>query len=206
MIKINIYIKYFKYVCEHKKNVFKECVKMSKRYKGKNKRDLIIHAFTHDLSKFNPKEFIPYARYFYGNYPSDAVLFNVPCIQNKDKIKTKENVKKDFNKAWQHHKDRNKHHWNYWHERKLEMPLRYIIEMICDWSAMSIKFGDTPQDFYCKNYDKIKLKHNSRVNLEFELGLLGEAVVFNMTWKELCESQGKTIKEDLKSLFKKESD
>lgn len=30
------------------------------------KRGLYLHAFTHDLSKFLPSEFIPYAKWFYG--------------------------------------------------------------------------------------------------------------------------------------------
>ncbi len=150
----NNYFDYFKYVLEHKKNVFNECIKMSKQYKGKTKRDLIIHAFTHDLSKFSPKEFIPYARYDF---------------KNKENNTTK--TKEDFNKAWQHHKDKNKHHWNYWHERGLEMPHKYILQMICDWSAMSVKFGGNAQEFYLKNYDNIKLDRDSRLCVEYNLDL-----------------------------------
>lgn len=52
---MNKYIKYLLYVLEHKKNVFKTCWN----------KGLYLHAFTHDLSKFRPSEFIPYARYFY---------------------------------------------------------------------------------------------------------------------------------------------
>ena len=60
-----MYWKYFKYVMEHKRNVFIECMNMAKKYKGQDKIDLIIHAFTHDMSKFLPCEFIPYAKWFY---------------------------------------------------------------------------------------------------------------------------------------------
>lgn len=47
---------YLLYVLEHKKNVFKVCWK----------RGMYLHAFTHDLSKFLPSEFFPYAERFYG--------------------------------------------------------------------------------------------------------------------------------------------
>jgi hypothetical protein len=88
-----MYYKYFKYVLEHKKNVFIECMNMAKEYwnepyfKKQNRkiaRELFVHAFTHDLSKFLPCEFIPYARYFHK--------------KNKT-LKTKD----DFENAWEHH-------------------------------------------------------------------------------------------------------
>ena len=168
-MNLKLYRDYFKYVCEHKKNVFIECINMSKQYKGKNKKDLIIHAFTHDLSKFLPCEFIPYAKYFYGNYIDGTVA----------KLKAKEN----FNKAWKHHYLFNKHHWNYWcsvrvvegildlGNNPIEMPTKYMRQMVCDWKAMGRKFGDTAQEYYLKNYTKIKLSHNTRLAVECTLGL-----------------------------------
>ena len=90
---MNKYWKYLLYVLEHKKNVFKTCWK----------RGLYLHALTHDLSKFMPDEFIPYARYFYGNYPTEAILSNFNCVENKRKILTYEEVSKRFDKAWELH-------------------------------------------------------------------------------------------------------
>ncbi|MGL6174822.1 MAG: DUF5662 family protein [Cellulosilyticaceae bacterium] len=120
---------------------------------------MYVHAFTHDLSKFRPSEFIPYARYFYID---------------------KEKYKHDFDYAWSLHYYRNKHHWNRWYfeesdimkEHVYEMPSKYIDQMIADWSAMSRKFGDTPQKYYLNNYHKIKLDRGSRYSLERKLGLL----------------------------------
>ena len=63
---------------------------------------LLIHAFTHDLSKFNPLEFIPYAKKFYGNIDVD---FN--------------KINKQFNKAWKHHYKNNKHHHEYWNGKSI---------------------------------------------------------------------------------------
>jgi hypothetical protein len=183
------YWKYLIYVLEHKKNVFIECWK----------KGLYTHAFTHDLSKFSPKEFKAYAWKFYGGKQASRALLKATgtehiCISQED-------IEEAFTEAWKHHYTHNKHHWNYWIGQ--EMPIKYIEQMVCDWKGMARRFGDTAQEFYCKNYDKIQLEHNSRVNLEYELGLLGEAVIFNMTWKQLCEKQGKTIEEDLKELLSK---
>lgn len=84
-----MYLKYFLYVMEHKWNVFVECCKMG----------MIGHGITHDLSKFLPSEFFPYARYFKGSDNSDI---NMTIAV------------KDFERAWLFHKNRNRHHWNYW--------------------------------------------------------------------------------------------
>lgn len=183
------YIEYLKYILEHKKNVFIECWK----------EGLYLHAFTHDISKFRPSEFIPYARHFYGDYISNVVLNNVSCIENKSKIRTKEQVKEEFEKAWKLHYKRNKHHWNHWVGR--DMPDKYIKQMICDWKAMARKFGDTAQEFYMKNYDSVELTRESRVYLEFELGLIDSVfLVSNLMWKDYCENIGITMEEDLRKL------
>lgn len=81
------------------------------------------------------------------------------------------------------------------------MPEKYIKQMICDWKGMARKFGDTAQEFYMKNYDKIQLTRKSRLDLEFELGLIdGVALVSNMIWKDYCENIGITMEEDLRQL------
>lgn len=186
------YIGYIKYVLEHKKNVFKVC--------WKNK--IYIHAFTHDLSKFLPSEFFPYAKYFYGEY---GVGLKKYLDDIKDKIDENEwnrlyNLgticKADFKNAWHKHYRRNKHHWNHWVGK--DMPVKYIKQMICDWKAMSIKFGDTAQEYYMNNYDDINLSLNSRLQLELLLGLIDEtAVITNVTWKDYCSKSNTTMKEDL---------
>ena len=38
--------------------------------------------------------------------------------------------------------------------------------MICDWEAMSLKFGGFAQEYYLKNYNSIKLEYNTRILLE----------------------------------------
>lgn len=181
---MNKYWQYFKYVMEHKKNVFIECWK----------EGLYLHAFTHDLSKFSPKEFIPYANWFYD----DLGVKHKDFTGDYDQL-THDYLEEEFKKAWEHHYKNNKHHWNYWIGQ--DMPEAYIRQMICDWKAMSRKFGDTVQEFYMKNHDKIELTHSSRVLLEFKLGLIdGVCLVSNMNWKEYCKRVNKTMEEYLKEL------
>ena len=148
-----MYYKYLKYVLEHKKNVFIECMKIAMQHEGKIRKELIIHAFTHDLSKFLPCEFIPYARYFYGN-----------------ELKTdSEILKQEFEKAWEHHYTHNKHHEDYWNGK--DMPYLYIMQLIADWKGMSRKFGDTAQEYYLKNYHKFNMTYQTRLDLEMNLDI-----------------------------------
>ena len=85
----------------------------------------------HDESKFSEEEFEPYAQRWFG-----------------DKKKTPE-----YNRAWEHHWQNNEHHPEYWLGD--DMPLIYILEMICDWGSFSIEKKDFNElsDFY---YNKAK--------------------------------------------------
>lgn len=167
----NNYFGYLRYILEHKKNVFKTCWK----------RGLYIHAFTHDLSKFLPSEFIPYARWFYGKngtYLKDYIKKYEGNVEDWD-FEYMKKINKECNNrfkwAWAKHYTRNKHHWNHWFNPLTneceEMPHKYIMQMICDWEAMALKFGDTAQVYYLKNYNNIELADISRLKLEIELGL-----------------------------------
>ena len=135
-----MYKRYFKYLLEHKKNVFAECWK----------EGLYIHAFTHDLSKILPSEFMPCAKYFYTNNP--------------------DKYKKYFEEACNLHLKRNKHHPEYWAGR--DMPIKHIKEMVCDLKAMSRKFGGSAQEYYLQNYYKWDMTRRTRLILELELELL----------------------------------
>lgn len=95
----------------------------------------------HDLSKFDVEEFLPYRKRFFPSITDEPY--------DSD----------EFEKAWQHHKDNNLHHWesmkaiNYDHW----MILEYTVEMICDWLAMAMKFNEKHRAYWNKNKDKIKL-------------------------------------------------
>ena len=108
-----------------------------------NSRQLIAitadNVNVHDKSKYSEEEFEPYRKNFFP-------------INDKEK---EENLV-DFNLAWQHHKDNNKHHWDYWKERGLtnDMPFVYVVEMFCDHAAMSIKFGGTALEWFKDQLNK----------------------------------------------------
>lgn len=164
------YWNYFKYVLEHKKNVFIECWKAG----------LYLHAFTHDLSKFHPIEFISYAKRFYGN--------------------EEEKQHGGFELGWLHHQRKNKHHWDYWVNgdgTAVTMPPKYILQMLCDWKGMSRKFGDTVQDFYKKNRHKMNLSVPTRCRVEYELGFIdGLCFGSNVTWDDYLKMNGLDEEED----------
>jgi hypothetical protein len=84
---------------------------------------LLYRCLVHDMSKFKPSEFIPYAHTF------------VDDRGNGRYVETPE-----FNQAWNHHQKRNQHHHQYWLLKEdsgatipMNMPDIYIEEMICDW-------------------------------------------------------------------------
>lgn len=162
------YIKYLKYVLKHKWYVFVECYKIGEFWRG----------ITHDLSKFLPDEFIPYARYFNGNYPSMKEKFKMNQLNIAYTGKYKEEIKKDFDKAWLKHIHRNKHHWQYWllqeddgKFKKLEIPFKYLIEMFCDWrgAGKAIHGYDETKEWYKENKSKIIMSEMSRKKIEYLL-------------------------------------
>lgn len=116
---MNKYIKYFWYIVKHKWYVMIECFK----------RGLIWRGVAHDLSKFLPDEFIPYAKYFYGkklekNCYNCNRNIGVQCSINyaglgdgRQAITCSGFIAKNeyrFNIAWLKHIHRNPHHWQYW--------------------------------------------------------------------------------------------
>lgn len=119
--------------------------------------------YEHDCSKDDPEEYFAYDAYFY------------------EKRRTKK-VIADFNKAWLRHIHLNPHHWQHWvlihddaPEEALEMPEKYVIEMICDWWSFSWKTGKMTEifDWYEKHKD-MKLHSNTRQLVELILSKMKE--------------------------------
>lgn len=131
---------YFNYVTNHIENVqrvwaeIRQHPKLEPFLSVKDTCLLDKLILAHDQSKFSADEFYGYAQYF---YPEPG----------------KEKRQREFSIAWNHHQKSNRHHWDYWVMSDLvvlEMPRVYLLEMLCDWAAMSLQFGDTPSDFYKK--------------------------------------------------------
>lgn len=139
------YWQYFKYVCRHKKNVYREGRKL-----GLGRAQLLRH----DLSKFLPDEFIPYAWKFFGNGK-----------MHEDKVKD------SFKKAWLKHCHRNRHHAQHWHidGEALYPGRKFVLEMVVDWEAMGIEFGNTARDWYLKKGHVYAMHNATRALVEHQL-------------------------------------
>lgn len=114
------YIKYLSYVIRHKYYVCIECFKVGLYWRG----------VMHDMSKFLPSEFIPYANFFYKKQPRDKTGYYKPTDTGDAAF--------DF--AWLLHQKRNRHHWQWWMlpednggTKVVKMTDEYLTEMICDW-------------------------------------------------------------------------
>ena len=123
-----------------------------------NSFDISSNIFIHDDSKYSKEEYDAYDAYFYG------------------RKRTKE-VKDNFNYAWLHHIHNNPHHWQYWVLINddpdngivaLDIPYKYVIEMICDWWSFSWRTGNLYEIFnwYDKHKDYMILSENTRELVE----------------------------------------
>jgi len=100
-------------VLKHKYWVFHYARKLGIGWRG----------FVHDMSKFSPTEFWESVRYWNGKSSP------IPVCK----------VDKGYSLAWQHHKGRNTHHYEYWIDRldeggvPIKVPFEDMLELIADW-------------------------------------------------------------------------
>lgn len=142
MTLINKYYCNLKYLLIHKYNVAIECLKMG----------MFWHAVTHDISKFLPSEFFPYSENFHSG----------PWK------KYRELNRRAMEEAWQWHKNRNPHHWDFWVKgsgEAIPMPEKYVKQMIADWKGMGRQTGfDNAINYYAKTKHRMSL-HKDTVKL-----------------------------------------
>lgn len=147
---------YAKYVFYHKWRVMVWGYYLSKPI-GFDSISFMWQCALHDMSKFYPEEWLPYAAYFGG------------------KVKLKIDYQdKGFNLAWSKHLARNPHHWQYWTrvgEHGLvakEMPSHYVYEMVSDWkSAGEAQSNPTNlRDWYKQNGCMMTLHENTKRLIE----------------------------------------
>lgn len=159
---------YLRYVMRHKWYVFVWCCNYGLPWAG----------IVHDLSKFSPAEWGPYADKFYGG-PWPERHYGDWRNYLGEKY-TQEWVDMRFDAAWNHHQKRNAHHWQYWmlmedsgKVRCLPMPDRYRREMLADWrgAGMAINGKDDTQGWYLKNRAKMQLHPHTRRWVEHQLGV-----------------------------------
>lgn len=125
----------------HRKLVRKMCFKCGMYYQG----------LVHDLSKYSFEEFFVQVKYFEG--------FRSPITHEKATV--------GYSKAWLHHKGRNKHHWEYWVDRKnknpdlysFPMPYKYMLESVLDRISASKTYKKEnytdaePYDFFMSSIE-----------------------------------------------------
>ena len=153
------YWKYFWTLVKHKWLVFVECFKDGMYWQG----------ITHDLSKFFPDEFFPYADKF-GKDVSGR--------------RTTEEEDVRFERAAMIHKRRNRHHWEYWVTLSMHkdlgvrihvfnIPKKYRLEMLNDWRGASKSYvnGEDVLIWYAKNSPNMILHASTRIFIERDLGI-----------------------------------
>jgi len=158
------HIQYLWYVVRHRWFVLVECFRMGIPWRG----------ITHDLSKFLPSEWFPYAQYFYGEKsenPRDGTGYYKPTDTGNQAF--------DF--AWLLHQKRNRHHWQWWilpeddgGTKVLKMGPYDIMEMVADWCGASRAQGHGGwagvRIWYKENAQRMVLNNETRCIVD---GLLG---------------------------------
>lgn len=118
----------------------------------------------HDSSKYVGNEFTGYRQWF---YPEEG--------SKKDQ--------KLFEKVWNEHQKANSYHWQYHLLFQPDMTIKAlymatvdVLEMLADWSAMSIKFDNIPSEWYEKNKDNMLLHPSTKNMIETFLPMFDEAI------------------------------
>lgn len=114
--------KHFITICKHKSAVW---------YFGR-KLGIGWRTFFHDFSKFHPIEFFESVKYYTGTRsPIDV------CKEDKG-----------YSLAWNHHRGRNPHHYEYWIDSldnggiPIDMPSKYKLEMLADYLAAGYTYSN----------------------------------------------------------------
>jgi len=140
---------YDEYLKEHIGNVKQAVLWMQQHDIIPNSENAM--SLQHDNSKYEPEEYEAYDDYFYGKDGKD-----------EDDIQV---IKDTFDYAWLHHIHHNPHHWQHWllfedegNAKALEMPEKYVYEMIADWWSFSWAKDDLKTIFLWYEEHKPKMK------------------------------------------------
>jgi len=105
---------------------------MSVVKEGYDKSKLSNRIQSHDKSKYSDEEYIPYVWLSWQKKEENEGR----------KFPVHPDVGKIVDKAWTHHKSSNSHHPEY-HSNSKKMSNEDLIEMVCDWAAMSQEFKNS---------------------------------------------------------------
>jgi hypothetical protein len=110
----------------------------------------------HDLSKYSTEEFDAYRKNFfpYENEVSDESAFSDAVL---------------------HHYNHNPHHWEYWviprnpENELIPIPMRFLVEMLCDWTAMSFQKGGSVISWFEENQEEMVLHSETKESIRYLL-------------------------------------
>lgn len=129
----------------------------------------------HDFSKFLPSEWIPYTNFFYGAYPPWSEVSDGQKGAGYPFELSLEYWTNKFAFAWNLHQKRNKHHWQAWvllndsgSVEALEMPTKYIYEMVADWAGAGRAITGQWEvgKWYRDNEHKMRLNQYTKIQVE----------------------------------------
>lgn len=173
-----IHLRYLRYVLLHKLYVFAGGVAVARTCGTPGVYRLgwirwLWRLLVHDLSKFRPSEWQPYARYFYG-----------PPLEGR----AKHDLRAQFNRAWLQHQHRNPHHWQHWVLHNDDgttvalLPEAWVAdEMVADWIGAGTKILVRPTlaeciaetvKWYAANHTRMLMRDITRRRVEETLMLL----------------------------------
>lgn len=133
---------------------------------------LVKQGLLHDLSKYSYVEFSRGVKYFQG--------YRSPIDKEKEEL--------GYALGWLHHKGRNKHHWDFWVDRKhneavleaLPMPFNYVLESVCDKiGASKVYAKEKYHDYYAYEFfmnskERLCMNEKSARQIEELLKYLGD--------------------------------
>lgn len=131
----------------HIQKVYKYCTILypfMEKHFGRDKADKLIQdAIHHDESKFSDEEKLGYIlmTYIYAN-----------------KLKPDPQDKIEMDKAWNHHKQNNDHHPEFFKNINNMDPVN-LAHMVADWAAMGEEFHNSAKNWF-KKVNQIKYKFN----------------------------------------------
>lgn len=94
-----------------------------------NKDELIGRSKVHDQSKYGKEEFLPYV------WLTWLHKMKIPIKE------AEEGLRAHISEAIQHHITTNRHHVEFENRKASEMTREDIVEMVCDWKAISTEMG-----------------------------------------------------------------
>lgn len=193
--------KNFNYIIRHKRNLLKafnmfiSCIHLFKNNDINMDVDFIDlknRVLKHDLDKFNPEIFYAYTKKFYNE--TDEKAKELKC-QNKPfpdymlaalDLDSKEEIEDQFEEAYNKHYASNKHHPEYWKKMGKTMEDIDNCEMCIDFTAMSIKYGGRPYDYYKKEEKDLKKDFGNIINYELVESVL-KVISENYNFQEVHE-------------------